>query len=43
MPTEEHDYTHKDIWVALTVLSGRIDTLPKDVTWDEAIPDGGNA
>ena len=31
MPTEEHDYTHKDIWVALTVLTGRIDTLLKDV------------
>ena len=27
MPTEEHDYTHRDIWVALTGLTGRIDNL----------------
>jgi hypothetical protein len=24
-PTDEHDYTHKDIWVAITKLTGRID------------------
>jgi hypothetical protein len=24
-PTDEHDYTHKDIWVAITELTGRID------------------
>jgi hypothetical protein len=27
MPTEEHDYTHRDIWVALTGLTGRIENL----------------
>ena len=31
MPTEEHDYTHKDIWVALTGLSEQIKTLIKDL------------
>jgi len=24
-PTDEHDYTHKDIWVAITKLTGKID------------------
>jgi hypothetical protein len=24
-PTDEHDYTHKDIWVAITELTGKID------------------
>ena len=27
MPTEEHDYTHKEIWVAITALSGKIDNV----------------
>jgi hypothetical protein len=31
MPTEEHDYTYKDIWVALTGLSEQIKTLIKDL------------
>jgi hypothetical protein len=31
MPTEEHDYTHRDIWVALTGLTGRIDNLLEGV------------
>ena len=31
MQTEEHDYTHRDIWVALTGLTGRIDNLLEGV------------
>ena len=27
MPAEEHDYTHREIWVAVTALSGKIDNV----------------
>ena len=27
----EHDYTHRDIWVAITDLSGKIDSMLREV------------
>jgi hypothetical protein len=31
MPTEEHDYTHREIWVAITGLSGKMDAALNEV------------
>jgi hypothetical protein len=37
---EEHDYTHQDIWVAITQLTGRIDGALKEATRMDRILEG---